>query len=60
MPQFAHKKGQLHIPSRKIEDVFIDRGLNIDCKCAIVCKEKIDNGDNRPWCTMPAVLCPWK
>ena len=28
MPQFAYKKGQLHIASRKIEDLFIDRGLN--------------------------------
>ena len=29
MPQFAYKKGQLHIASRKIEDLFIDRGLNM-------------------------------
>ena len=48
MSQFAHKKGQLHIQSRKVEDLIIDRGLNMDCKCAIVFKEKCDNRDRRP------------
>ena len=42
MPQFAY------IASRKIEDLFIDRGLNMDCKCAIIFKEKCDNRDARP------------
>ena len=60
LPQLACKKGQLHIQSRKIENIFIDRGLNVECKCAIAFKEKCNNRENRPWCTMFAVLCPWK
>ena len=47
MPQFAYKKGQLYIASRTIEDLFIDRGFNMDCKCAVIFKEKCDNRDSR-------------
>ena len=36
MPQFAYKKGhQLHHARRKIEELFVDHGLNMDCKRAI-------------------------
>ena len=38
MPQFAYKKGQLYIASRAIEDLFINRGLQMDCKCALIFK----------------------
>ena len=48
MLQFAYKKGQLYIVSRSIEDIFINRGLNMDSKWAIVFKQKSDNRDSRP------------
>ena len=54
MLQFGYSKGKLYIASRKIEDLFIDRGLNMDCTCAFVFKEKCDNRDDRTWCTMAA------
>ena len=47
MPQFAYKKGHLYMASRTIEDLFINRGLQMDCKWAIVFKQKSDNRDNR-------------
>ena len=47
MPQFAYKKGQLYMVSRSIEDIFINRGLVMDSKWAIVFKQKSDNRDNR-------------
>ena len=47
MPQFAYKEGQLHMASRAIEDLFINRGLQMDYKCAIIFKQKCDNRDSR-------------
>lgn len=47
MPQFAHKKGQLYMVSRSIEDLFINRALQMDCKFAIVFKQISDNWNNR-------------
>ena len=35
MPQFSYKKNQLYILSRPTEDLFINRGLSVDSKCAI-------------------------
>ena len=47
MPQFAYKKSQLYMASRSIEDLFINRGLQMDYKCAIIFKQKCDNRDQR-------------
>ena len=47
MPQFAYKKGQLYIASRSLEDIFINRGLHMDQKWAIVFKQKSDTKGNR-------------
>ena len=35
MPQFTYKKNQLYILSRSTEDLFVNRGLAVDCKWAI-------------------------
>ena len=48
MPQFTYKKGQLYIATRMVEDVFINKGLNIDAKFSIPFKEKVDARDSRP------------
>ena len=48
MPPFAYKNGQLYMASRSVEDIFINRGLQIDHKFAILFKEKSDNRDKRP------------
>ena len=53
MPQYAYKNGQLYVASRSVEDIVINRGLQIDHKFAILFKEKSDNRDT-PWCTMAA------
>ena len=56
MPQFAYKKGQLAMASRAVEDLFINRGLQMDYKWALVFNS-IRNptlGTTAPWCTMAA------
>ena len=47
MPQFAYKKGQLAMASRAVEDLFINRGLAMDNKWALVFNHKPDSRDNR-------------
>jgi hypothetical protein len=47
MPQFAYKKGQLAMTSRAVEDLFINRGLQMDYKWALVFNQKTDSRDNR-------------
>ena len=54
MPQFAYKKGQLYIASRTVEDIFINRGLQIEYNFAILFNEKSTIGTTAPWCTMGA------
>ena len=48
MPQFSYQKNQLHLASRAVEDLFIDRGLNLDGKWALLFKQKPDSRDTRP------------
>ena len=38
MPQFAYKNGHLYMASRSVQDIFINRGLQIDHKFAILFK----------------------
>ena len=47
MPQFAYKKGQLAMASRSVEDLFINRGLPMDDKWALVFDQKPNSRDNR-------------
>jgi len=47
MPQFAYKKGQLAMASRSVEDLFINRGLQMEYKWALVFNQKPDSRDNR-------------
>ena len=47
IPQFVFKKGQLAMASRSVEDLFINRGLAMDNKWALVFDEKPDSRDNR-------------
>ena len=54
MPQFAYKNGQLYIASRSVEDIFINRGLQINHKFAFLFRRNPTIGTTAPWCTMAA------
>ena len=47
MLQFAYKKGQLALASRAVEDIFMNRALQIDHKWALVFNQGPDSRDNR-------------